>query len=163
MCVRPHGEMDPQLQCKVVCVINRKGMADNRKHSRFFFLIQQIKNKILRLPQWYSGQEPACQCRGHRFDFCSRKSPQAAGQLSPMPQLLSPSTQTPCSATREATAMRSPRTTTKSSLPLPATRESPCTATKTQRTKYIHTYFLSEIKQNSRALQNAEQEQPQKT
>lgn len=37
MCVRPHGEMDPQLQCKVVCVINRKGMADNRKHSRFFF------------------------------------------------------------------------------------------------------------------------------
>jgi len=38
----------------------------------------------------------------------------------------------PCAATREATAMRSPRTTTKSSPPLRATSESPTTATKTQ-------------------------------
>ena len=38
----------------------------------------------------------------------------------------------PCAATREATAMRSPHTTAKSSPPLCATSESATTATKTQ-------------------------------
>ena len=35
------------------------------------------------LPWWSSGQESACQCRGHGFDLYSWKIPFAAGQLSP--------------------------------------------------------------------------------
>ena len=35
------------------------------------------------LPWWSSGQESACQCRGHKFDLWSGKIPHAARQLSP--------------------------------------------------------------------------------
>ena len=42
-----------------------------------------------RLPWWLSGKESACQCRGHRFNCWSGKIPHGAGQLSPVPLLLS--------------------------------------------------------------------------
>ena len=35
------------------------------------------------LPWWLSGKESACQCRRHRFDPWSRKSPHVSEQLSP--------------------------------------------------------------------------------
>ena len=69
----------------------------------------------LGFPWWYSGEEPTCQCRGHRFDPCSGRIPRASEQPSP-------STTTTkalwawnlCSATREASSVRNRR---------PATRE----------------------------------------
>ena len=48
-------------------------------------------------------------------------------------QVLSRSAETPCSATKEATAMRRPHTTTREQPLLATTRESPHTATKTLR------------------------------
>ena len=51
------------------------------------------------LPWWSSGY--ICQYRGHEFDPWSGKIPDAAEQLSP------------CSPTREATAVRSPHTTSR--------------------------------------------------
>ena len=69
-----------------------------------------------------------------RFNAWSRKIPHTVEELIPVaatieahaPQSLC------CSATREATTMRSPHIATKSSPPLTAARESPCAATKTQ-------------------------------
>ena len=34
-------------------------------------------------PCWYSGEEPMCHCRGHRFDLRSGKIPHATERLSP--------------------------------------------------------------------------------
>ena len=73
-------------------------------------------------PWWCSGWESACQCRGHGFEPWSEKIPRAAEQLSPCAtnteptcrNYWSPCIWSPCSTTREATAVRSPRTTTKS-------------------------------------------------
>ena len=52
-----------------------------------------------------------------------------------IPQLLKPCDYSPCSATREATAMRSPCTTMKSSPRSPPSRESQCAAMKTQQSQ----------------------------
>ena len=58
----------------------------------------------------------ACQCRGHGFDLWSGKIPHAVEQLSPWATATeAPAPTAPCSTTREATVMRSPRTATKSS------------------------------------------------
>ena len=59
------------------------------------------------LPWWVSGKESACQCRGHGFDLWSGKIPYAMGHLSSAPQLPKPAHLEPCSATREATSVRS--------------------------------------------------------
>jgi len=37
---------------------------------------------MLGLPWWLSDKESACQCRKHRFDAWSRKTPLASEQLS---------------------------------------------------------------------------------
>ena len=71
------------------------------------------------LPWWRSGYESACQCRGHGFDSWSGKIPHAPQLLSlcsraRVPQLLKPVHLLLFSATREATAMRSPCTATES-------------------------------------------------
>ena len=41
------------------------------------------RDESLRLPRWLSGEESACQCRGHGFDPWFRKIPQGLEQLSP--------------------------------------------------------------------------------
>ena len=42
-----------------------------------------LRKGFLGLPWWCSGQESACQCRGHRFEPWSGKIPHAVEQLSP--------------------------------------------------------------------------------
>ena len=77
----------------------------------------------LGLPWECSGWESACQSRRHGFEPWSGKIPHASEQLSPCATTTesachnywSPCTWSPCSATREATAVRSPRTATKRS------------------------------------------------
>ena len=69
------------------------------------------------------GAPNACQCRGRGFSPWSRKIPHAMRQLSPCTTTTepvcckewSPSAYSLCSVTRQATAMRSPRTTMRSS------------------------------------------------
>ena len=74
---------------------------------------QVIKSNKGGLSWWLSGQEPACQCRRHRFNSWSRKIPHVAEQLNSGTTtteavLLSPGTTTTeahapeslCSATR---------------------------------------------------------------
>ena len=102
------------------------------------------KKMRLGLPWWFSGKESACQCRGRGFHPQSGKILHAAGQLSPCATTIesefwSPQTateahmlQSPCPATREATAMSSPYAATREQPPVTTTRESPRAATKTQ-------------------------------
>ena len=70
------------------------------------------------LPQWYSGEESACHCRGHRFQTWSWKIPHATEQLSWCAKTTEPMLQSLC-YTREATETRSLHTATKSSPHLP--------------------------------------------
>ena len=54
------------------------------------------------LPWWLSGKESACQCRRCRFDPWSRKTPQAAGQLSQRTTTIDPVLLSPGATTTEA-------------------------------------------------------------
>ena len=95
------------------------------------FTIEMRKKEELRifwfrLLWWLRSKESACQCRGHEFNPWSRKIPHAAEQLS----LCAPTTaahkpKSPCSATREVTTMRSPRTTAREQPLLSTTRGKP--------------------------------------
>ena len=111
--------------------------------------------RSLGLAWWRSGWESACQCRGHGFEPWSRKIPHAAEQLGPCtittePVLWSPRATTtepvchnhwspcalsPCSTTREATAMRGPRSAMKSGPCSPQLEKSLHAATKTQHSQ----------------------------
>ena len=85
-----------------------------------------LKNSWRGLPWWLSGKEPTCQCRRQGFNPRSGKIPLAVEQLSPGVTTIEPALQSPgattteapmpeslCSASGEATAMRSPRTATR--------------------------------------------------
>ena len=58
-----------------------------------------------------------------------------AGQLSSCTATTEFTLQSPCSAAKEVTAMRSLHTATREEAPLTATRESPCTETKSQQSQ----------------------------
>ena len=91
-------------------------------------------------PWWSSDEESTCQYKRQGFIPQSRKIPHAKEQLrvctttseTACCNYWRPSTQGLCSATREASAIRSRRTTMKSKPPLTATGESTCASTKTQ-------------------------------
>ena len=107
------------------------------------------------LPWWLSGEESACQCRRHRFNPWSGRIPYTEEQLSPWatttePMIQSPWAATteafmpwsPCSKTREASAMRSPHT---------VTREIVGVAMKTQ-----HKQKLDKFKKKSKEIEERE-------
>ena len=50
----------------------------------------QLLKRTGGLPWWLSGRESTCQCRRHRFDPWSRKSPHAVEQLSTCPRAWEP-------------------------------------------------------------------------
>ena len=56
---------------------------------------------------WLSGKKSACQCRRLRFDPWSRKIPWTAGELRLFTTAANPVCLELCSATKEATTMRS--------------------------------------------------------
>ena len=64
---------------------------------------------------WYSGYKSAYRCRGLRFNPGSGKIPHAVEQLNPCATTIEPTLQSLCFTAREATAMRNPCISTKSS------------------------------------------------
>lgn len=64
---------------------------------------------------WYSGYKSAYRRRGLRFDPGSGKIPHAVEQLNPCATTIEPALQSLCFTAREATAMRNPCISTKSS------------------------------------------------
>ena len=95
---------------------------------------------------WLGGKESACQCKRLRnfgFDPWIGEAPTSSEAAKPMlhncwgsragePDCWAPAPQSPCSATREATAVRSRNTLTRGWPLLATTRESPQAAVKTQ-------------------------------
>ena len=90
------------------------------------------------LPWGLSGKESACQCKGHGVWSLIREDPACRGTTKPVrhnywacalepgsPNYWNPCASSLSSATREATAVRSPHTATREWPPLSATRESP--------------------------------------
>ena len=116
-------------------------------------LITEFRMTQAGLSWWYSGQESACQCRGHRIDPWSGRIPHATEQLSLCATTTEPTLQSPGATTTEASAPYSPCSITrnhhnekpghlhKEQPPLTTTRGNLCTARKTQRTKYKIIFF----------------------
>ena len=81
------------------------------------------RNTKIRRPWWHSGQESACQCKGHQFNPWSRKIPPATEQPSPSATAVCPRA---CALQREKPPKwEAPEHQLESSPPLSATRDSP--------------------------------------
>ena len=117
----------------------------NCNHHLFPELFSNCKAEILGLPRWSSGQESTYQCRGHRFNPCSGKSPHAAGQLSPGATATEPVPQnywSPLTLEPVLCYKRSSCTSAREQPLLAATRESPRAATKTQAQPKINKWII---------------------
>ena len=110
------------------------------KHSRdkmfeiSFGDISKFAAKIwaLGLPWWRSGWESACQCRGHGFKPWSGKIPHAVDPLGPWATIAEPAHLEPVLRNKRGCDSERPVHHNEEWPPLAATRESPCTETKTQ-------------------------------
>ena len=84
------------------------------------------------LPWWRSGWESACQCRGHGFEPWSGKITHAAEQLGPWATTTEPARLEPVLHNKRGGDSERATHRDEEWPPLAATRESPCTETKTQ-------------------------------
>ena len=106
-----------------------------------FWVQATHKWENLRLPWWPSRYKSACQCRGHRFDPWSRKIPHATEQLSPCTKT-KPVCLEPVLCNNRSHCNEKPVHCNEECPPLATTRESTCTATKTQdHRKRINKFF----------------------
>ena len=82
--------------------------------------------------------EPACQCRKHEFELCSRKIPHTEDHLSPCTTTTEPVLSSPGTATTEAHVPESPGSATRSlqweAMPAPGEQPS-LTATRKKPTQ----------------------------
>ena len=132
-CMKLSGGASDFKTLKVTCVHIKKKQQHFRAHILLVDcnLVQALK-KSGELLWWHSGQKSTCQCRGHGFNPWSGKIPHAAEKLSPCVTTTEPALQGPRSCSYlspcflEATAMRSPHNTMKSS-PCSPQLEKACT------------------------------------
>ena len=89
------------------------------------------------LPWWRSGWESTCQCRGHGFKPWSGKIPHAVEQLSPWATATEPARLEPVLRNKRGRDSERPAHRDEEWPPLAATRESPRTETKTQRSQIL--------------------------
>ena len=114
-----------------------------RAEKRPYLTNSQIlwKSKVFKaqvgLPWWRSGWESACQCRGHGFEPWSGKIPRAAEQLGPWATITEPARLEPVLRNKRGRDSERPAHRDEEWPPLAATRESPCTETKTQQSHKI--------------------------
>ena len=98
------------------------------------FLIYRMGFKM-GLPWWRSGWESACQCRGHGFKPWSGKIPHAEEQLGLWATTTEPACLEPVLRNKRGRDSERPVHRDEEWPPLPATRESPRTETKTQHSQ----------------------------
>ena len=100
------------------------------------FILKQLYQKIYYgLPWWRSGWESACQCRGHGFEPRPGKIPHAAERLGPWATTTEPAHLEPVLRNKRGHDSERPAHRNEEWPPLTATRESPCTETKTQHSQ----------------------------
>ena len=134
------------IKCANLCII---GIPEEEEREKG---IKNVFKEIVGLPWWHSGEESTCQCRGQGFYLWSGKIPHAVEQLSPClahnwactlepashnywarePQLLKPVHLEPVLHNKRSHHNEKPAHCNKEYLTLAATRESPCTAIKSQ-------------------------------
>ena len=98
---------------------------------------QSFFKKIVGLPWWRSGWESACQCRGHGSEPWLGKIPHAAEQLGPWATTTEPVRLEPVLRNKRGRDSERPAHCDEEWPPLAATRESPCTETKTQHSQKL--------------------------
>ena len=96
-----------------------------------------IKKSAVGLPWWCSGWESACQCRGHGFEPWSGKIPHAVELLGPCATTTEPACLEPVLRNKRGRDSERPTHRDEEWPQLAATRESPCTETKTQHSQKI--------------------------
>ena len=101
------------------------------------------QNPFLGLPWWRSGWESACQCRGHGFKPWSGKIPHAAEQLGLWATTTEPARLELVLRNKRGRDSERPAHCDEEWPPLAATRESPCTETKTQHSQKKKNPFLA--------------------
>ena len=94
-----------------------------------------FKNEYSGLPWWRSGWESACRCRGHGFEPWSGKIPHAAEQLGPWATTTEPVRLEPVLCNKRGRDSERPTHRDEEWTPFAATRESPCTETRTQHSQ----------------------------
>ena len=94
-----------------------------------------FKMDLIGLPWWCSGWESACQCRGHGFEPRSGRIPHAAEQLGPWATTTEPARLEPVLRNKRGRDGERPAHRDEEWPPLAATRESPRTEMKTQRSQ----------------------------
>ena len=94
-----------------------------------------IKTLSMGLPWWRSGWESACQCRGHGLEPWSGRIPHASEQQSPWATTTEPARLEPVLHNKRGRDSERPAHSDEEWPPLAATRESPCTETKTQHSQ----------------------------
>ena len=107
----------------------------NRKEMIYTTTWMSITNIMLGLPWWRSGWESACQCRGHGFEPWSGKIPHAVEQLGPWARTTEPARLELVLRKKRACHGERPAHRDEEWPPLTATRERPCTETKTQHSQ----------------------------
>ena len=147
-----HGAVNSFSKSK--CTQPERDLQDGRgvRHGYHLPTHKYIKNTSTGLSWWHGGCESACQCGGRGFGPWSGRIPHAAEQLGPCATTAGPTLWSPwataveplcrscwgprawsqCSAAREATAMRSLHTATKSGPHSTQLEKSLCAATRIQ-------------------------------
>ena len=100
---------------------------------QFSYRWNENKDCPLALPWWRSGWESACQCRGHGFEPWPGRIPHAAEQLGPCATTAEPARLEPVLRNKRGRDSERPMHRDEEWPPLAATRESPRTETKNQR------------------------------
>ena len=103
--------------------------------AREKWLLKVFKSEGEGLPWWRSGWESTCQCRGCGFEPWSGKIPHAAEQLGPWATAAEPAHLEPVLRNGRGHDGERPAHRDEEWPPLAATRESPRTETKTQRSQ----------------------------
>ena len=105
------------------------------RQNKWHLPMKSHLKRLQGLPWWRSGWESACQCRGHRFEPWSGKIPHAAEQLGLWATTTEPAPLEPVLRNKRGRDSERPAHRDEEWPPLAATRESPCTETKTQHSQ----------------------------
>ena len=119
-------------------IVGRAGEAEKSGscHSLDFVLFR-FKITLPGLPWWCSGWESACQRRGHGFEPWSGKIPHAVEQLGPWATTTEPACLEPVLHNKRGHDGERPAHHDEEWPLLVATRERPCTETKTQHSQKL--------------------------
>ena len=150
-CWRGCGEKGNLLQCRWECKLihslwrtvwrflkktkNRTTIWPSNPSIGYISWDNHISKRVMGASWWRSGWESACRCRGHGFEPWSGKIPHGTEQLGLWATTTQPARLEPVLCNKRGCDSERPTHHHEAWPPLAATRESPRTETKTQRSQ----------------------------